>query len=90
MTSPLQQQQHPHYDSNDMHLGGGPGIGCMAGLGGFIDAIGNINASGHGSSRNQFIDEYNTKKYYHPLYAHGVCRWPGCELVLDDVGSFVK
>lgn len=36
------------------------------------------------------IENFNTKKYYHPLYAHGVCRWPSCELALEDVASFVK
>ncbi|XP_055857932.1 uncharacterized protein LOC129920585 isoform X2 [Episyrphus balteatus] len=94
VASPLQQQQqhqqqhqHPHADAN--HLGGGS-VGCMAGLGGIIDAIGNMGASGNPAPRNHLIDDYNTKKYYHPLYVHGVCRWPGCELVLDDVASFIK
>uniref|UniRef100_A0A1B0BVI7 Uncharacterized protein n=1 Tax=Glossina palpalis gambiensis TaxID=67801 RepID=A0A1B0BVI7_9MUSC len=34
--------------------------------------------------------EFLTKKYYHPLFAHGVCRWPGCELGLQDINAFVK
>ncbi|KNC24130.1 hypothetical protein FF38_07445, partial [Lucilia cuprina] len=34
--------------------------------------------------------DFLAKKYYHPLYAHGVCRWPGCELPLDDMANFVK
>lgn len=87
MSSPLQQLQHPHQDGN--HLGGSS-VGCMVGLGGIIDAIGHMGAGGNPAQRNHLIDEYNTKKYYHPLYAHGVCRWPGCELVLDDVASFIK
>ncbi|XP_054746591.1 myb-like protein AA isoform X3 [Anastrepha obliqua] len=33
---------------------------------------------------------YSPKKYYHPLYAHGMCRWPGCELALNDFTAFVK
>ncbi|KAM7341287.1 forkhead box transcription factor P [Cochliomyia hominivorax] len=34
--------------------------------------------------------DFLAKKYYHPLYAHGVCRWPGCELPLEDMSTFVK
>nr|XP_023664576.1 forkhead box protein P1-B-like isoform X2 [Paramormyrops kingsleyae] len=26
----------------------------------------------------------------HPLYGHGVCKWPGCEAVLDNIRSFLK
>ncbi|KAM3914598.1 forkhead box protein P1 isoform 5-T10 [Leptodactylus fuscus] len=26
----------------------------------------------------------------HPLYGHGVCKWPGCEAVCDDFPSFLK
>ncbi|XP_043375201.1 forkhead box protein P1 isoform X2 [Dermochelys coriacea] len=26
----------------------------------------------------------------HPLYGHGVCKWPGCEAVCEDFQSFVK
>ncbi|XP_023810580.1 forkhead box protein P1-B isoform X3 [Oryzias latipes] len=26
----------------------------------------------------------------HPLYGHGVCKWPGCEEVFDDFQSFIK
>ncbi|XP_018418528.1 PREDICTED: forkhead box protein P1 [Nanorana parkeri] len=26
----------------------------------------------------------------HPLYGHGVCKWPGCEVVCDDFPSFLK
>ncbi|CAL8379452.1 unnamed protein product [Boreogadus saida] len=26
----------------------------------------------------------------HPLYGHGVCKWPGCEAVFDDYHSFLK
>ncbi|XP_050339817.1 putative uncharacterized protein DDB_G0282133 isoform X1 [Bactrocera neohumeralis] len=41
----------------------------------------NVNSNKHTNS---------PKKYYHPLYAHGICRWPGCELALNDFVSFVK
>lgn len=26
----------------------------------------------------------------HPLYGHGVCKWPGCECVCEDFPSFLK
>ncbi|XP_072310945.1 forkhead box protein P2 isoform X2 [Eucyclogobius newberryi] len=26
----------------------------------------------------------------HPLYGHGVCKWPGCESICEDFGQFMK
>ncbi|KAL4646403.1 forkhead box protein P1-B-like isoform X2 [Arapaima gigas] len=26
----------------------------------------------------------------HPLYGHGVCKWPGCEALFDDIHAFLK
>ncbi|RVE73366.1 hypothetical protein OJAV_G00049310 [Oryzias javanicus] len=26
----------------------------------------------------------------HPLYGHGVCKWPGCEAVFEDFQTFLK
>ncbi|XP_048346212.1 forkhead box protein P1 isoform X3 [Sphaerodactylus townsendi] len=26
----------------------------------------------------------------HPLYGHGVCKWPGCEAICEDFQSFLK
>ncbi|KAK3556275.1 hypothetical protein QTP70_007062 [Hemibagrus guttatus] len=34
------------------------------------------------------LDEHT--HHSHPLYAHGVCKWPGCEAVFDDFHSFLK
>ncbi|XP_030559717.1 forkhead box protein P1 isoform X2 [Drosophila novamexicana] len=39
---------------------------------------------------NQIHDVFAIRKYYHPLFAHGICRWPGCEVDLEDISSFVK
>ncbi|XP_033148941.1 forkhead box protein P1 [Drosophila busckii] len=39
---------------------------------------------------NHLNDVFAIRKYYHPLFAHGICRWPGCEMDLEDIGSFVK
>ncbi|XP_046865977.1 forkhead box protein P1 isoform X1 [Drosophila willistoni] len=35
-------------------------------------------------------DEFAMRKFYHPLFAHNVCRWPGCEMDLEDITAFVK
>ncbi|XP_058258827.1 forkhead box protein P1-B isoform X7 [Hemibagrus wyckioides] len=34
------------------------------------------------------LDEHT--HHSHPLYAHGVCKWPGCEAVFEDFHSFLK
>ena len=26
----------------------------------------------------------------HPLFGHGVCKWPGCEAICDDPNHFFK
>lgn len=39
---------------------------------------------------NHIHDVFAIRKYYHPLFAHGICRWPGCEVDLEDIASFVK
>lgn len=26
----------------------------------------------------------------HPLYGHGICKWPGCEMSFEDLQSFAK
>lgn len=25
----------------------------------------------------------------HPLFEHGVCKWPGCEEHVDELGTFI-
>lgn len=56
-------------------------------------AYSKIDCSPHDSNHKdeaKTSTDFLTKKYYHPLYAHGVCRWPGCELPLEDMATFVK
>lgn len=78
--------------------------GCISGapmtpkFGGLLDAISGssggsndihcVDYNGTNAKSNNNI--YSPKKYYHPLYAHGICRWPGCELALNDFVAFVK
>ncbi|KAJ6644422.1 Forkhead box protein P1, partial [Pseudolycoriella hygida] len=40
-------------------------------------------------SQNSF-EERSDDKSAHPLFDHGVCKWPGCEMVLDDIPMFIK
>lgn len=40
------------------------------------------------SSHSSALDEHI--HHGHPLYAHGVCKWPGCEAVFEDFHSFLK
>uniref|UniRef100_H3CPI1 Forkhead box P1b n=1 Tax=Tetraodon nigroviridis TaxID=99883 RepID=H3CPI1_TETNG len=51
----------------------------------------------HASTNGQYIGhkrEGSTLEepshHSHPLYSHGVCKWPGCEAVFDDFQSFLK
>uniref|UniRef100_A0A673YIQ2 Forkhead box P1b n=1 Tax=Salmo trutta TaxID=8032 RepID=A0A673YIQ2_SALTR len=36
------------------------------------------------------LDDYHHSHHSHPLYGHGVCKWPGCEAVFEDFQSFLK
>ncbi|CAB1353475.1 unnamed protein product [Coregonus sp. 'balchen'] len=36
------------------------------------------------------LDDYQLSHHSHPLYGHGVCKWPGCEAVFEDFQSFLK
>nr|XP_023017303.1 forkhead box protein P1 [Leptinotarsa decemlineata] len=46
------------------------------------------------SNREEPIDEKpertTTPDRVHHLYGHGVCRWPGCEIICEDLQAFVK
>ncbi|XP_077054203.1 forkhead box protein P1-B isoform X2 [Siphateles boraxobius] len=57
------------------------------------------NHNQHGSTNGQYISHSLKREgsalddhspYSHPLYGHGVCKWPGCEAVFDDFQSFLK
>lgn len=37
-----------------------------------------------------FFSSHDDYMQNHPLYGHGVCKWPGCECVCDDFPSFLK
>uniref|UniRef100_A0A8C5HYS9 Forkhead box protein P1-B-like n=1 Tax=Gouania willdenowi TaxID=441366 RepID=A0A8C5HYS9_GOUWI len=51
----------------------------------------------HASTNGQYMIhkregtlEEHSPHSHHPLYGHGVCKWPGCEAVFDDFHSFLK
>ncbi|XP_026109043.1 forkhead box protein P1-B-like isoform X2 [Carassius auratus] len=43
----------------------------------------------HRPSRRDSSQESHSQSA-HPLYSHGVCKWPGCEAVFGDFQSFLK
>ncbi|KAL6111310.1 foxp1 [Pungitius sinensis] len=51
----------------------------------------------HASTNGQYMSHKrdgstleDPSPHSHPLYGHGVCKWPGCEAVFDDFYSFLK
>uniref|UniRef100_A0A672QIJ5 Forkhead box protein P1-B n=1 Tax=Sinocyclocheilus grahami TaxID=75366 RepID=A0A672QIJ5_SINGR len=57
------------------------------------------NHNQHGSTNGQYISHSLKREgstlddhspHSHPLYGHGVCKWPGCEAVFEDFQSFLK
>ncbi|XP_018565027.1 forkhead box protein P1 isoform X2 [Anoplophora glabripennis] len=46
------------------------------------------------SSRDEPLDEKpertTTPDRVHHLYGHGVCKWPGCEIICEDLQAFIK
>ena len=64
--------------------------GCQRdGLNGFgsADERTILDSSGMPGSSN---DGVNLGEKVHPLYGHGVCKWPGCEAIYDNIESFTK
>uniref|UniRef100_A0A671KY08 Forkhead box protein P1-B-like n=1 Tax=Sinocyclocheilus anshuiensis TaxID=1608454 RepID=A0A671KY08_9TELE len=43
----------------------------------------------HRPSRRDSFQESHSQSA-HPLYSHGVCKWPGCDAVFGDFQSFLK
>lgn len=44
--------------------------------------------------KEELLDEKpertTTPDRVHHLYGHGVCKWPGCEIICEDLQSFMK
>ncbi|XP_037810043.1 uncharacterized protein LOC119602535 isoform X2 [Lucilia sericata] len=100
----INQRHHLVKDLGDQILHGQPlnvhnlldvaGSICAGPMGALCDmaAFSKLDCSSLGdlTEHTHNNPDFLAKKYYHPLYAHGVCRWPGCELPLDDMANFVK
>uniref|UniRef100_A0A1A9WYF0 Uncharacterized protein n=1 Tax=Glossina brevipalpis TaxID=37001 RepID=A0A1A9WYF0_9MUSC len=99
------QQQHEHEESNTSsnRIGNEMSSFINTNFSSLLDAVGGSNYGGNANFGGRLSDdkfsvmhnaavnthEFLTKKYYHPLFAHGVCRWPGCELDLEDINGFL-
>uniref|UniRef100_A0AAR2JX24 Fork-head domain-containing protein n=1 Tax=Pygocentrus nattereri TaxID=42514 RepID=A0AAR2JX24_PYGNA len=44
----------------------------------------------HPTTNGQYSTLDDHSHHSHPLYGHGVCKWPGCEAVFEDFQSFLK
>ena len=42
------------------------------------------------SSMSSLSSDDTGRGKVHPLYGHGVCKWPGCETVCPDITAFFK
>ena len=49
----------------------------------------NANPFSSRSPSNLSTEEKGDEKY-HPLFGHGSCKWPGCELIFDELPAFLK
>lgn len=57
------------------------------------DELNSILVMGGGGSFDDRCDEKigsGSSGCGHPLYEHNVCKWPGCELMLGDLATFIK
>ncbi|XP_037099202.1 forkhead box protein P2 isoform X4 [Syngnathus acus] len=44
----------------------------------------------HRRERERESSQHEENGGSHPLYGHGVCKWPGCESICEDFGQFLK
>ncbi|KDR07589.1 Forkhead box protein P4 [Zootermopsis nevadensis] len=65
----------------------------ITGLNGLLSSMGLGRREGlngvAGLQDDKLLDGCGNDKM-HPLYGHGVCKWPGCEAICDDFQSFLK
>ncbi|XP_017782192.1 PREDICTED: forkhead box protein P1 [Nicrophorus vespilloides] len=79
------QQQHLNNKSTpDIN-----GLGLFAGL---LGVVAPGRSSREEASAEDKVDRTSsgTPDRVHHLYGHGVCKWPGCENICDDLQSFIK
>lgn len=49
-----------------------------------------INSLLAGATNSLLEERLSNDKTIHPLYGRGACKWPGCELIFDDIQLFTK
>lgn len=42
------------------------------------------------NSTEDKVERTSTPDRVHHLYGHGVCKWPGCEIICEDLQAFIK
>lgn len=42
------------------------------------------------NSTEEKVERTSTPDRVHHLYGHGVCKWPGCEIICEDLQAFIK
>ncbi|XP_008555859.1 forkhead box protein P1 isoform X9 [Microplitis demolitor] len=77
------ESSEPHQNSSVPKSG--------ASLNGLINSIANRRSDLNGTT---LVDEkpldVSCHDKAHPLYGHGVCKWPSCEVICDDYQAFLK
>ena len=78
-------------------LGGGVDSSSVVGVGGMPPTVG---ISPTATAAAALTDNYPSlaanyapggiNQKYHPLFDHGMCKWPGCEMLFDDFPLFTK
>ncbi|KAK9890345.1 hypothetical protein WA026_010440 [Henosepilachna vigintioctopunctata] len=48
------------------------------------------NRIGRDEPSDDKLERTTTPDRVHHLYGHGVCKWPGCEAICEDLQSFIK
>uniref|UniRef100_H3DME5 Forkhead box P2 n=1 Tax=Tetraodon nigroviridis TaxID=99883 RepID=H3DME5_TETNG len=86
---------HGMEDNGIKHNSSSTGSGGT-GTGGGLDLSTNNSSSTTSSSNIKHSEKKPRSSLHeesggtHPLYGHGVCKWPGCEKLCEDFGQFLK
>ncbi|XP_044257030.1 forkhead box protein P1-like isoform X5 [Tribolium madens] len=79
--SPWKELNEPHITNSKSELNdGSPGL---------------LGVASNRPSRDEApledkLERTTTPDRVHHLYGHGVCKWPGCEIICEDLQAFIK
>lgn len=76
------------FNSNRIHHSFSIFFTCTGLFGGMSGRRESINGMCGDSDKGDPIEK--SISHQHPLYGHGVCKWPGCESVCEEFSSFLK